>query len=154
MRRIITFLVLILVMISIVTVNVNKQMAQGTKKYAETKLTLSDKSISCDGILTDDGMKMVQEILGYIRIAGPILLVLLTALDFAQAVLHDDNDALKKATGKITKRAIATVALFFIPTIIRAIFNLRGVRDVLVIPNDPLCGTMESIPDTNQYRVG
>jgi hypothetical protein len=53
---------------------------------------------------------------------------------------------LKKAQSKVVSRAIATVALFFVPTIVRAILGLEGVRSAIEIPNDPLCGTMNSYP--------
>jgi hypothetical protein len=68
------------------------------------------------------------------------------AIDFGTAIISNDNDALKKAQSKFVSRSIATAALFFVPTIVRAILGLDGVRSAIEIPNDPLCGTMDSYP--------
>ena len=66
----------------------------------------------CEGILTHDGVEMIREILGYFRILGPIALIVFVALDFAQAVIAQDNDALKKAESKVVSRSIAVALLF------------------------------------------
>lgn len=99
---------------------------------------------NCNGLLTHDAVEMIREILGYFRILGPIALIIFTALDFAQAVISQDNDSLKKAQSKVTRRAIGTALLFFVPTIIRAILGLDGVREAIEIPDDPLCQAMDS----------
>ncbi len=158
MKRVTTYLIIILTIFSIITVKANAQVIKSERKFDNnTALNLVEKGTGgtdCGGILTPDAADMIKELLGYIRIAAPILLLILTAIDFATAVFQEDNDALKKATSKVTKRAIAAACLFFIPTVIRAIFDIKGVRDAIVIPKDPLCGTMVSVPDTNQFKVG
>ena len=108
---------------------------------------------NCEGILTSDGVDMIREILGYFRILGPIALIAFVALDFAQAVISQDNDALKKAENKVVSRVIATALLFFIPTFIRAILDLPGVRDAIEIPDDPLCHTMNVSVNELYYDV-
>ena len=97
---------------------------------------------NCNGLFTSDAIDMIRDILGYFRIIAPILLIVFMALDFGQAVISQDNDALKKAESKVVSRAIATACLFFIPTIVRAILGLSGVREAIEIPDDPLCHTM------------
>lgn len=109
----------------------------------------SETTVSCDGIFTSDALDLISDVLNWIRILAPCLLLVLIGVDFGGAVLQQDNDILKKATGKIVKRCIATVLLFLVPTIIRVLLNLKGVRDTLEIPNDPLCGTMNSIVEKN-----
>ena len=108
---------------------------------------------NCDGILTSDGIEMIREILSYFRILGPILLILFIAIDFAQATIAQDSDAMKKAESKVVSRAIATALLFFIPTILRAILNLPGVRSAIEIPDDPLCHTMSTTSENIYYEV-
>ena len=144
MKKILTYFVIVLGIFSIVSVSVKALPLESLDKEANNSLNLvkKDGSVNCDGILTKDAADLVDEVLNYIRIIAPILLILLTAVDFASAVFQQDNDAMKKATSKITKRLIAVVLLFFVPTIIRAIFNLKGVRDAIEIPDDPLCGTL------------
>ena len=89
---------------------------------------------------------MVKELLGYFRILAPIALLVMVVIDFAGAVIASDDKALTAATGKAVKRAIAAVLLFFIPTLIRVVLDLPGVRSAIQIPDDPLCGTMSSYP--------
>ena len=108
---------------------------------------LEDKGdyASCDGIITEEGLEMIKEILNWIRILAPVLLVLFVSIDFATAVISQDNDALTKAGKKIVPRLIATALLFFIPTIIRAILSIDGISSSITIPDDPLCNTMKDI---------
>jgi len=82
---------------------------------------------------------IVDEIFGIIKIVAPILLIVFGSLDFGQAVLQDNQDALKKATSKFIKRAIATVVIFFVPLLVRLVLRLPGMEE-LGLPDDPLCG--------------
>ena len=109
----------------------------------------NETAVNCNGIFTSDALDLVSDVLNWIRILAPCLLLVLIGVDFGSAVLQQDNDILKKATGKIVKRCIATALLFLVPTIVRILLNLKGVRDTLEIPNDPLCGTMNNIVEKN-----
>ena len=100
----------------------------------------------CSGLFTSDALDLIDTILNYFRILAPVLLVVFVAVDFGSAVLSQDSDAMKKAQSKIFGRVIGVVLTFFVPTIVRLILNLPGVRDAIEIPNDPLCGTMNSYP--------
>lgn len=97
---------------------------------------------SCDGIVTEDGLEMIKEVLNWIRIIAPILLLIFVAIDFGTAVISQDSNALSKATKKVVPRMIATGLLFFVPTIVRAILSIDGIADSITIPSDPLCNTM------------
>lgn len=66
----------------------------------------------------DDNVFMV------IRIAVPILLILLTTIDFAKVVFTDDKEGMQHAFGKFVKRAIAAILIFLTPTIIVLIAQL------------------------------
>lgn len=86
---------------------------------------------SCEGILGEDLLNDISTILTWIRIAAPILLIVLGCVDFAGAVLSDDQQALKKATGKFVKRCIAAAAIFFIPSIIMYLLSfIDKIADV------------------------
>ena len=99
----------------------------------------------CSGLFTGDALDLISEILNWIRIIGPILMILLTAVDFAKVIISDDpNAASKKIVARFVKRGVAVALLLLIPTIVRLVLNLPGVRDSIQIPNDPLCGTMSS----------
>ena len=49
-----------------------------------------------------------------IQIGIPIILILLGMLDLGKAVMSSDDKEIKGATGKLIKRAIAAVAVFFV----------------------------------------
>lgn len=95
---------------------------------------------SCDGLLTVEAANFISKIVGYIQIAAPILLIVLTTFDFASAVISEDKDSLKKATSKVVKRTIAAVAIFFVPLIISWILGIDAVKDSLNLVDDPMCG--------------
>ena len=52
------------------------------------------------------------------RYAAIILLIVMTIMDFTGSVAAQDNDVMKKAMGKLSKRAIMLVIIFFLPTVI------------------------------------
>lgn len=105
----------------------------------------------CSGLFTSDALDLISEILNWFRILAPILMILLTAIDFAKVVISDDPSASsKKIIGRIAKRAVAVALVFLLPTIVRFILNLDGVRSAIQIPDDPLCGTMSAKEEINE----
>ncbi len=95
---------------------------------------------NCDAILTTEAADMIKEVIGYIRIGVPILLIILTIIDFAGVLGSDDENALKVATSKVTKRFIAAVLVFFVPLIISLILSIDAVNNALNLVDDPTCG--------------
>lgn len=150
MKKVLIYLVLLIAMISFCSPKVEAKGFEVERKYDNTtKINyLDDKGsyANCDGLLTSDAVDMIRELLGYFRILGPIALIVFVAIDFGTAVIAQDDKAIKKAESKVAFRAIAVALLFFIPTIIRAILGLDGVRSAIEIPNDPMCGTMNAYP--------
>lgn len=77
---------------------------------------------------------LLQKLLNYIKIAGPILVVLLSSLDFIKAIASNEEDAFKKAQSRLIIRLVAALALFLVPTFIELLLGLiNGI-------NDPTCG--------------
>lgn len=109
-------------------------------------------SVDCSGIFTPEAVELIREVLGYFMVLGPVVLLLMSAVDFGGAVISQDNDALKKATGKTVKRALATVGLFLVPFLIRLVLGFPAVKEVIEI-SDPLCGTMSSIVHEEQLII-
>ena len=149
MKKVFICLIMILSIISISFAKVEAKGFEVQRKFDNTKINYiqyKGNYANCDGLLTADAIDMIREILNYFRILAPIALIIFIAIDFGSAVIAQDNEGLKKAQGKVVSRAIATALVFFIPTIIRVILGLDGVRDAIEIPNDPMCGTMNSYP--------
>lgn len=80
----------------------------------------------CTEVLGQGLTTQLLKIFKIIRIATPILLLVLIAKDLLSAVGQSKEDEMKKAIGLIVKRIIAAVLIFFIPTIVTLILNLIG----------------------------
>lgn len=99
---------------------------------------LNQKYDSCSQLIdtqTDGSFGwLLQKLLNYIKIAGPILVVLLSALDFIKAIASSEEDAFKKAQSRLVIRLVAALALFLVPTFVELLLGLiNGI-------NDPSCG--------------
>lgn len=95
--------------------------------FSDTTRTLNISnfiSTDCEGMLGTDMVEFLQKIFNWIRIIAPIIVIVLTSVDFAGALIKDDKDALSKVTGKLVKRLIVVIVLFFIPTIINFILDI------------------------------
>ncbi len=85
-----------------------------------------NKEIQCEDIFTDDPGSvgwMLNTIFNYIKIIGPILVVLLSSIDFIKAVVGTDEKAMKEAQSKLVIRLVAAVALFLIPTLVQLLLS-------------------------------
>ena len=105
----------------------------------------SNTDASCNGIFTPEALELIDEVLGYFRILAPAVLVLMIAVDFATAVIGADppggkDEAMRKATSKAVRRAIAAVLLFLIPTIVKVLLSMDGIKGNIV--SDPNCGLL------------
>ena len=125
----------------------------GATVYADNNTTINvigsgSSGAGCSDLLAsnngESATELIREVLGYIRIIAPVLLIILTAADFSLAVIQQDNDALKKASSKVVKRSLMAIAIFLVPTIIRAILGLPGIKDAIdgTGSSDPFCGAI------------
>lgn len=67
---------------------------------------------------------MMQKVFNYMKIIGPLLVILFSGFDFAKNTLMSDQDSMKKATKKLSIRLLCAVALYFVPLITSFILNL------------------------------
>lgn len=72
-------------------------------------------------------IEMIQEVLSWVKIAIPILLILLGTVDFVKAIVAHNDDQMKKAQGDFVKRLIIGIVIFFVPMILRFVLRLSGV---------------------------
>lgn len=77
--------------------------------------------IVCDDIAPI--IKFIKIIFNLIQIVIPIGLIIMGSIDLGKAVLSSDDKEIKAATGKLVKRAIAAVAIFFLVLIVKLIMN-------------------------------
>lgn len=90
-----------------------------------------NSEIECEDIfkINEEGSVgwILNTLLGYIKIIGPILVVLLSSIDFIRAVLGYDEKAMKEAQRKLIIRLIAAIALFLLPTLIQLLLSFINV---------------------------
>ena len=83
--------------------------------------------IGCKDIfaVNDEGSVgwLLKTILNYIRIIGPVLVVLLSAIDFIKAVVGFDEKAMKEAQSKLIIRLVAALLLFLVPTLVELLLS-------------------------------
>jgi len=70
-------------------------------------------------------------LLGYVvlvlKIVIPLILIVLGMIDLGSAVVSSDDKAINGAVNKLLHRFIAAVIVFFVPTIVSALFNAINV---------------------------
>lgn len=90
-----------------------------------------NQSTTCNGILGEPDNEesvawLLQQILNYMKILGPILVVILSSMDFAKAIIASDDESMKKAEKKLMIRLVLAVALFLVPTLVSVMLNVLG----------------------------
>lgn len=78
----------------------------------------------CDkhGVLVS--MKILNRAFVIAKIIVPIFLIIFGIIDLIKAVTSSDSNAINNATGSLIKKVIIGLLVFFIPTIINAVFGL------------------------------
>ena len=64
-----------------------------------------------------------------IQIGIPIILILMGSIDLGKAVLSSDDKEIKGAVGKLVKRAVAAIAVFFVATLVHLIMDTIATQD-------------------------
>lgn len=70
---------------------------------------------------------LLDKILSYATLAGVILVVIFSSIDFLKGIVKSDDDTLAKARKKLVLRLIFAILLFFVPTITNALLDLFGL---------------------------
>ena len=70
---------------------------------------------------------LVYLILNIIKVAGPILVILLSSVDFILVIVKSDNEAFAKAQKKLITRLVLAILLFLVPVIVQIILEVFGI---------------------------
>lgn len=89
-------------------------------------------SMGCSQLQT---IKWFQKMFDYVKILAPILVIILSAVDYTKSIFSSSEDSMKKTNSRFVKRVIAAVLLFILPALLSFILNLTGEN----FGND-LCG--------------
>ena len=80
---------------------------------------------SCTGVFTAEFIGVLHDhIYQPIKWITPILLILMTSIDFSKVVFTGKKDDMSKVANNFLKRAIAALIIFFAPDIIELIVDL------------------------------
>lgn len=78
----------------------------------------------CNNASILEVLKLVKLFILIIKIAVPIILVVVVMIDFLTAIKVGNEDLLKKAEQKVVKRAIAAVLIFLVPTLVNVVIKI------------------------------
>jgi len=98
-----------------------------------------NKNQNCNGLLGDPNDEdsvawLLQTILNYLRVLGPVLVVVLSSVDFARIIVNGDDEKFSKAKQTLFRRLIVVALLFLVPTIVSVLLNIFGIT------SNPTCG--------------
>ena len=104
--------------------------------------TTTSQDMDCDGSNSILGNPedensvawLLQQIFNFIKIVGPILVVVLSSIDYAKVIIQSDDESMGKANKKLMWRLILAALLFFIPLLIQVFLQMFGFT------SDPTCG--------------
>lgn len=81
--------------------------------------------VMCNGVQIPQMIpKITSMVVTFIKIAVPIILIILGMIDLAKAVIASKEEEIKKAQQLFIKRLIAAVVVFLIVTIVQVLFNI------------------------------
>ena len=86
-----------------------------------------DTEANCNAIFDEEARELIERLFQIVCIAVPILLIVLGSVDFGNAVLFSDKEALQKAVKRFTTRCIVAVAIFSLPMLVDLIFHFPGM---------------------------
>lgn len=87
-----------------------------------------DDALGSFGNISDENSVawLIQKILNYVKIAGPVLVLILTTIDYLRALIQSDDETMAKINKKLGTRLILIVLLFLIPTLVNAVLTIMG----------------------------
>lgn len=85
-------------------------------------------SDSCKGL--ESIVRLVKKgVFPIVQIVIPIILIVMGTVDLGKAVISSDDKEVKGAQGRLIKRCVYAVLIFFITTLVTVIMNLVGTAN-------------------------
>ena len=85
--------------------------------------------MACDTNLLPIVSFIKHGVIPIFQIGIPIILIVMGTIDLGKAVLSSDDKEIKAGTGRLIKRAIAAIFVFFITTIVTLVMGLFAKGD-------------------------
>lgn len=90
----------------------------------EERINPNEKNIAlCEQSGVKKALKFIGNLLLIAKILVPIILIVMGSIDFSKAVMSSNPDALQKSIKMFITRILAGVAIFFLPTVVRFLFQ-------------------------------
>ena len=93
-------------------------------------------------------------VLMVVKIVIPLILIILGMVDLGKAVISSEDKAISKSAKSLLMRLIAAIVIFFVPTIVSAIFGLIGSFNDDVKADYDVCRTCIEHPNRSADVVG
>lgn len=138
-NKILMILVIICSMFFINSINTNAALRKEQSNFYNEEIKLLAFKEGCP-ILGDDidredvhpPRHYINLALSIVRYSGIVLFVVLTTADIIKVITGDEKDMYKVVAKKIYLRLAYTIALFFVPTIVRFIITVvTGYKDCI-----------------------
>lgn len=86
---------------------------------------IDKKYVICNGAEIPYGIPVIaSRIVNLIKVAIPVILIVLGMIDFLKAVISNDEKNMKASTSTFVRRGIAAFVIFFVFTIVQFVFSL------------------------------
>ena len=101
-------------------------------RYEQEKVKIKEPDIhsgdeGCSGLFGDVITNDINTALKYIKYLGPVLVIVLSMMDFIKAVASGNNDEFTNAWKRLLTRLILAILLFFVVDLVKVIFNIFGI---------------------------
>lgn len=91
---------------------------------------INDAGSLCGQAAIRNVLYLVGVVVAVIRIAVPIILVVIGMIDLVKALTSQDDKQIKSATSLLVKRVVIGVVVFLVPTIVSLLMTVIGQPDV------------------------
>lgn len=113
----------------------------GNAKLEMFKLQTNDDDVTgsyedCKSLIGEEAFNLINDIMKWIRIIVPILLIVFGVIDFSGAVFGSKEEDMKKSRDRFIKRILAAVIVFLIPIFINLILELANSAWSWIVPNN------------------
>ena len=83
----------------------------------------------CKETAINNVMYLIGVVVAVIRIAIPIVLIVIGMTDLIKAITSQDDKQIKSATTLLIKKVIIGIVIFLVPTLVRLIMNIISQED-------------------------
>ena len=111
----------------------NKELSEEDGQALESVSYNGALGASCtDTILGDPADEdstawLLKQIFNYLKVLGPMIILVMSAIDFTKAIVSGDDETMQKCYKRLIQRLVLAVALFVVPTLVEVLFDVFGI---------------------------